>query len=163
MKILIRKNLDGLEKAMSDQTSISFLDEEGKFKEGRTEQCHKKECDINNIIKKYDKHGLITHVNQAIAHYGDYTEINEFSVSMNTVKKAQELFDALPATVREKFGNDPGKYVEFVTNPENHEEMVKMGLAIKKVDDEVIKVEVTNGINATKAAEEAAKKETKSE
>ena len=97
----------------------------------KTEQHHKSLCDINNIIKQYDKTGLITHVNKAIAQYGDFTEVNEYQESLNLVMEAQEAFNALPAAIRARFENDPGQFLEFATNPANADEMVELGLAKK--------------------------------
>ena len=103
--------------------SISFPEQ------GMTEQHHKQDCDINYILKKYDRTGLITHVNTATAQYGDYTEVNEYQESLNMVIAAQASFMELPSEIRKRFGNDPGSFFEFATNPENADEMVKMGLA----------------------------------
>lgn len=96
------------------------------------EQCHKDDCDIVRILKKYDKTGLITHVNNMKAEYGDFTSINEYQESLNLVLKAQNSFNELPSELRKKFSNDPGQFMEFVTNPDNLDEMVKMGLANAK-------------------------------
>ena len=108
--------------------SLRFNDEEGKH-DGRTEQHHKQLCDINNIIRSYDKTGLVQHVNQAKAMYGDFTEVNEYQESLNLVLRAQASFDELPSAIRRRFANDPGAFMEFVTNPENLDEMIKLGLA----------------------------------
>lgn len=109
--------------------SISFLDEDGNPSIGRTKQCHKEECEIGNILRMYDKTGLIIHVNKLTAEYGDYTQINEYKVNLEMVIKARDSFETLPSHVRKKFGNDPGNFIEFASNPENHAEMVKLGLA----------------------------------
>ena len=95
------------------------------------EQNHKDRCDIDYIIRQYDKTGLITHVNRAVAEYGDYTEVNEYQEAMNIVLKAQQDFMGIPSDIRAKFQNDPGKFFEFATNPENFDEMVELGLAVK--------------------------------
>jgi len=111
------------------ECKLSFLDQDGNPLPSKTKQCHKKECDINNIIKQYDKRGLITHVNQAAKQYGDYSEINEYKVNLEMVIKAQQSFDGVPSEIRKQFANDPGLFFEFVTNPENQDQMVEMGLA----------------------------------
>lgn len=126
------------------RVSLSFLDEEGEQKTGLTEQHHKKDCDINHILRTYDKTGLITHVNTAQAHYGDFTIVNEYQESLNLVMAAQEDFLAMPADIRKKFDNDPGQFMEFVTNPDNLDEMRELGLAVKAAPEKVQKVEVIN-------------------
>ena len=36
-----------------------------------TKRCHKDECDINNILKGFQRTGLITHVRQSGGHYSE--------------------------------------------------------------------------------------------
>lgn len=103
--------------------------------ESPVEQHHKDMCDISNIIKQYDRTGLITHVTRAVQDYGDFTAINEYQESLNTVIAAQEAFDELPSAIRKHFGYDPGAFFEFATNPANHEQMVEFGLANPAVAD----------------------------
>lgn len=114
------------------KVQVHFVDEFGEPEKGMTEQNHKASTDINNIIKQYDKTGVLTHVNESKAHYGDYTLVNEYQENLNLVIKAQNSFNELPSEVRKVFGNDPGAFIEFVTNPDNHPELVEMGLAKPK-------------------------------
>lgn len=51
---------------------------------------------------------------------------------MNFVADANEAFDALPAKVREKFGNDQQAFVEFAMDPDNLPQLEKMGLAVAR-------------------------------
>lgn len=108
------------------RVSLSF---EGQV--SMTEQSHKDACDINSVLRRYDQTGLLTHVNQAKALYGDFTETNEYQDSLNLVIRAQNSFAELPSSLRKRFGNDPGAFFEFVTNPDNVDEMVKLGLAVR--------------------------------
>lgn len=121
---------------------VEFLDENGEQAVGRTEQAHAADCDINVILRKYDKTGLITHVNTAAAQYGDFTEVNEYQESLNMVMQAREAFDALPADVRKEFNNDPGSFFEFATDPKNNERMVELGLAVKPPTREIPTVRI---------------------
>lgn len=93
-----------------------------------TEQHHKKFCDVNHILRQYDKTGLLTHINNARAHYGDFTQANEYREALDLVIAAQDAFQEVPSAIRKRFGNDPGEFMEFVTNPENADEARKMGL-----------------------------------
>jgi phage internal scaffolding protein len=115
----------------------SFLDEDGKFVEGRTKQSFKGLTDINTIIRQYDRTGLINHVNQAAAQYGDFSAVNEYQESLNLVLNAQGAFMELPSAIRKRFGNDPGAFFEFATDPSNLEEMVRLGLARAPVSEQV--------------------------
>lgn len=96
--------------------------------ESLTQQHFAKEADVRNIIKQYDRTGLIANVARGVAQYGDYSEINEYRESLDMVNRANDNFMQLPAEIREMFGNDAGTFFEFATNPENEETMVKLGL-----------------------------------
>lgn len=94
-----------------------------------TKQAMQAECDVNKIMSKYEKTGMLTHVNKFPGNYGDFTEATDYHTSLLQVMEAQEAFDALPATVRSRFQNNPGKFLEFAENPDNLDQMVEMGLA----------------------------------
>ena len=85
------------------RVSLDFKDENGDPIPSKTEQCHKETCDIRNIIKQYDKNGLLLHVNKAKEFYGDFTEVNEYQESLNKVIEAENLFLGLPSEVRKEF------------------------------------------------------------
>jgi phage internal scaffolding protein len=97
--------------------------------ESLTQQHLKDETDIRNIINRYDRTGLISHVARGVAQYGDYSEINEYREALDLVNNANEAFMQIPAEIREKFNNDAGDFFEFATDPNNIEEMREMGLA----------------------------------
>ena len=106
--------------------------------ESLTQQSHASAADVRNIIKQYDRTGLIANVNKGIAQYGDYSEINEYAEALNMVSEANESFATLPSHIREQFNNNAGLFFEFATNPKNKEEMIQMGLA--KAPDSVVEV-----------------------
>ena len=92
-----------------------------------TEQAHKDICNVNNIIKKYDKTGIITHVSQFEAQYGDMTGM-DFKQAQDLVLGAQKKFDELPSKIRKYFDNTPEKLLEFMENPDNREKAIELGL-----------------------------------
>ena len=96
--------------------------------ESLTQQHFAHQADVRNIIKQYDKTGLIANVQKGVAQYGDFSEVNEYREALDLVHNANEMFGQLPAEVREMFQNNAGTFLEFATNPENNEEMIKMGL-----------------------------------
>ena len=96
--------------------------------ESKTQQHHVELVKIQNIINKYDKTGVLSHVAQGVAHYGDYTKVNEYKQSLDFVNLANQSFMELPSNVREKFGNDAGQFFEFATDPKNKGAMEEMGL-----------------------------------
>lgn len=130
------------------RVAISFLDENGEQSQGLTEQHHKNMCGIDNIIRQYDKTGLITHINNAVGNYGDFTEVNEYRESLNLVMEAQEAFADLPSHIRKKFDYDPGQFFEFATNPENQNELIELGLAERPI--QILPTEVKIVADTTK-------------
>lgn len=92
-----------------------------------TEQHHKKECDINTIIKKFDKTGLLTHVSKIEQRFGDATAL-EFKDAMDLVVGSRQMFDELPAEIRTEFDNDPGKLIEFMDDENNRPRAIELGL-----------------------------------
>ena len=51
---------------------------------------------------------------------------------MNVIRAAEEAFNAMPADVRDRFQNDPGRFLEFANDASNYDEALKMGLDIKR-------------------------------
>ena len=92
-----------------------------------TEQSHKAECDVNEIIKKYDRTGLITHVSSFEAKFGDLTG-HDFQNMQNQVAQARNMFEALPAEIRNRFENDPSQLLTFMEDPSNRDEAIELGL-----------------------------------
>lgn len=97
----------------------------------RTKQSFVAECDINNILKQYRASGMLRHIS-AKAEKGVYTDLPDnidFQESMNTVLQAEAAFASLPSSTRSRFHNDPAEFLEFMANPANQDEAIKMGLA----------------------------------
>ena len=62
--------------------------------------------------------------------YGDFSSVLEFQQAQNILIEAQDAFDALPASLRKRFDNDPAVMLEFIENPDNREEAEKLGLGL---------------------------------
>lgn len=95
-----------------------------------TKQSESEACDINKIMAKYERTGLLAHLNANEAFYADVSNVPDYQGAFEVVRKADELFMSLPAEIRARFENDPGKYLEFVSNPANKDEMVKLGIVV---------------------------------
>lgn len=94
----------------------------------RTKQSFTQECDINNIMAKYQKTGAINHFNSLNPEYGEHTP-QDYHQSMNIIAHSNNLFEQLPSSIRKRFNNQPEQFLSFVQNPSNEDEMVQMGLA----------------------------------
>jgi len=101
-----------------------------------TRQSFKKDCDINYIMAKYQKTGLIEHVNRYQGNYGDFLTVDDYQSSMIKVMQANEAFESLPSSLRKRFSNDPAEFLSFVQNPDNRDEMIELGLIdVKSVNN----------------------------
>lgn len=104
----------------------------------RTDQSQAPDCDINNIMKRFEQTGQLPHMIKSNPEYGDFSEPTDYQNSLNVVMKAQEQFDALNAHIRARFDNDPQKFLEFATDSRNGEELIKMGLATPRPRNELL-------------------------
>lgn len=102
--------------------------------ETQTEQNHKDACDINKIVAGYKQTGYLEQPN---IERGQYIEVDAttFQDAMNIVANAKTAFEELPAKVRARFDEDPGKFMDFCYKPENAKEMIELGLATEFVKE----------------------------
>uniref|UniRef100_UPI00404854FC hypothetical protein n=1 Tax=Flavobacterium sp. TaxID=239 RepID=UPI00404854FC len=94
-----------------------------------TQQHFKEETLINNIIKKHDKNGIIESVARGNARYGDFSLVQDYKTSLDTIRDANDNFMEIPSEIRKKFNNNAGEFFNFVQDPNNQSELIKMGLA----------------------------------
>lgn len=96
-----------------------------------TKQSFKEECDINNIVKRFEATGILEHLNMRTREgmYVDLPDPLDFQESLEIVRQAESAFMSLPADLRARFGNDPEQFLAFTNDPANQEEMIKLGLA----------------------------------
>lgn len=97
-----------------------------------THQSFKDECDINVLMKRYEKTGILEHANQHRGQYGDFADLTNFQEALQIVREAETMFMTLPSRIRADFENDPGKFVSFAQNPDNADKLVEYGLATKR-------------------------------
>lgn len=89
---------------------------------GCTHQEHKQECDINHILEKYARTGLVNHVNKYEPQYGDVTSM-EFQDMQNKIADVNSMFADLPAKERQRFNHDPAVFLDFVSQQKNVDDM----------------------------------------
>lgn len=99
------------------------------FAPSLTRQEFAEECDINTLMERYEKSGVISHVNRAQPIYMDMTDLPDLREGLDIMREATTAFMALPAKVRREFDHDPVKFVEFAGNKDNLERMREWGLA----------------------------------
>ncbi len=97
--------------------------------ESLTQQQFAEECEINNIIRRHDRTGVLEHIARGNAIYGDFSNVTDFSDALDQINQAKEEFLNIPSEIREKFQNDVGQFFKFASNPDNIDELRELGLA----------------------------------
>lgn len=107
---------------------IDASDREGN--KDMTRQEFRKDSDINELLGRMETQGLIANFSR----FGpDWAESNvefpgSFQEAMALILEAQEDFMKLPSRARAEFANDPGAYLDFMSNPDNYERAVELGI-----------------------------------
>lgn len=104
--------------------------------ESKTIQSGKDDADINVMMRRFGVTGMIPQV-PVPPTYKEFSEVFDYQSAMNLVLAGQKSFMALNADVRERFNNDPAKFLAFVENTANDDELRKMGLILPKVEEVV--------------------------
>ena len=98
--------------------------------ETTVEQAHLGATNINAIMAKFRTTGFIAEPNGE-QHYGDFSGAVEYHESCDKILEAQHAFARMPSNLRNQFGNDPGRMLDFVHDPTNLAEAQKLGLLPK--------------------------------
>jgi len=95
---------------------------------GVTKQADLKDTDINVLFKRFEKTGQLPDMILKNGRYGDYSAVPDYQEAVNIVRTAEEQFAALDANTRNRFENDPAKFLAFATDDKNYDDLEKMGL-----------------------------------
>lgn len=130
-------------------------DEDGKIIY-TTEQAHKNQCDINKIVARFDRDGIITHVSKFEGRFGDLSG-TDFKQMQDQVAGAKTMFEALPSGLRARFDNDPVNLLSFMDDEENRQEAIDLGMIREEWTDESdgLGEHVPEGENVKKEPEKA--------
>jgi len=103
-----------------------------------TIQSAKAECDAKNIVARhkvlkgydifdtYKDASISDDVVDLTAMPSDYVQVQ------NQINYAEKLFMDLPAKTRKYFNNNSREFLKFTQNPENIDELVRLGLATQR-------------------------------
>lgn len=96
------------------------------------EQSHRDQCDVNEIIRRFKRNGLLDHQNHRQPMYGDFTAASSLQESIELVTAAQDDFDSIPAKVRAAALNSPVQFLEMLSTPEGVAILEKAGLEVSE-------------------------------
>ena len=110
-----------------------------------TEQSHKREVDINEIVRKHGADMIAKTARLASAEFRfDDVTGNDFQEASLKILKAKESFESLPSKIRKEFDNNPAIFLDFVHNPDNLDRMIELGLAKRVEPPAPVQVQVVN-------------------
>lgn len=92
-----------------------------------TVQDSAEETDINYIVRKFGITGQLPNALHPPT-YGDFVGVTDYQSALHAITAADDAFMQMPADIRSRFDNDPGKFVDFCSDPVNHDAMLEMGL-----------------------------------
>lgn len=98
----------------------------------RTKQEMKDECDINLILKRFQKTRMVSHLAKGVPQFGDVSEVTDFRSAVERVGQAQRFFEGLPSNVRKEFGNDPVAFVDAFSDEASRPRLEALGLVPKR-------------------------------
>lgn len=106
-----------------------------------TVQSFKDDADINCIIARYQNTGILVDPTVPVSRtpqFGDFSDMPSFQEAQNVIVAATNAFYALSSKVRERFGNNPAAYFDFVRNlkegSDEYVEAINLGIIVKPVD-----------------------------
>lgn len=115
----------------SDNAKITF-DSKNPKSQSRTHQSFAKDADINNIMQRFQKTGVLVDPtlmsSERQPRFGDFSDIADYSQIVGRINEANEAFMTLSAEVRFRFNNDVEECLQFIADPKNLEEAVKLKL-----------------------------------
>lgn len=118
--------LDGRHRAVSALVARKVVGDD------RTKQSFKDECDINVLVKRFAKTGVIMQ-RTTVPLRGDFTDVMDFRGMQDALNAARASFMSLSSDVRERFGHNPEKFIKWTLDKENLPELRKLGLAKPEV------------------------------
>lgn len=110
-----------------------------------TKQEFKAECDINVLMKRYEKTGMFPQYPGSTPRYVSNIGMPSYQEALDIVMKAQGEFAGLNSELRKRFDNDPAKFLAFVNDPANADELIKLKLREPPAPEPgPVRVEVVN-------------------
>lgn len=103
-----------------------------EYGKGLTKQSFKNSCDINQIIKRAQKQGTLSHLQKYPSMvYGEFEGIDLLEAHRR-VTRAKEIFRDLPSEVKNEFNQDPFAFAGFCANPANNSRLAELLPAIAR-------------------------------
>lgn len=99
--------------------------------ETMTDRSQTSTVDINKIMARYKKTGVISHWNHRQPVYGDVSMVTDFRDAVELADTTWDHFMELDAHIRQEADNDPGRFLEMLSSVEGVQELVDAGLKVE--------------------------------
>lgn len=99
-----------------------------EFDESQTVQSDADLADLNKIIARYKKTGIVAGLNEAQGQFLDVSQHQDFAEVMRTARAAEMEFMKLPSKVREEFGHDVANWLDAAFDRDKREALVDSGV-----------------------------------
>lgn len=119
-----RQQYDGKADKECGDACITYCPEESL-----TQQHFAENADLNVIVRRFglDK-GPLPAMALDPSYYGDVSDVPDLWTVLEIAHEAKIRFLDLPPKLRARFNNEPARLWEFVNDPENAAEAVRLGL-----------------------------------
>ncbi len=104
------------------ETGITFDESECRTKQALTS------TNINDIVRRHLDNSDLVPIATRMPIYGDFSEVGDFQQALDQVANCRSDFMALPAEVRDMVGHTEQGFIDWVQDPANHDEGVRLGL-----------------------------------
>lgn len=108
-----------------DHSPVDYYDETPSL----TRQEFLEDCDVNLLMARYERTGVISHINPREPMYLDMENVPDLHAAMNLMRDAERAFMSLPASIRAEFDNDALRFVDFAEDKDNLDKLREWGLA----------------------------------
>jgi hypothetical protein len=94
-----------------------------------TKQSYKKQCDIQHIMRGYKSTGVFSHLNKNAKNltFGEVNINKSWHETQNLLASLRSKFETMPDTIKLKFKTSKNM-IDFISDPKNLKESVKLGL-----------------------------------
>jgi len=104
----------------------------------RTKQAERDMVDVNAIVRKHRKSGVVSHLNGKAPQYGDFSRSATLQEALDGVDDAMYSFRRLPAEVRAMAENNPVRLLQMLATEDGSQMLIDAGLdpGFKREGDE---------------------------
>lgn len=137
----LNSNGEPIRSAYVEHDSVPMV----QLDDGMARQEFAEECDINVLMARYERTGVLNHYSTREPQYLDVTEVPDLQSALQYMQDAQAAFMRLPAVVRKEFDNDPVRFVEYAGDPSNLSQLRQWGLAAPETAADAISAVTPGG------------------